>query len=142
MNVSDIMRTYAASIVAASKLYAIPQIIIAAIIARESGGNPSAIGDDGLAKGLMQMHPNAAKDIGADWRQLDDPAYAIDAGTRYLARQMKLLNSKNLLWAISAYNQGARGMALSPRQELGFTYADDVLQLARECLEEHKDILT
>jgi len=42
----------------------IPEIIIllAAIIAVESGGNPHAVGDGGAAVGILQIHPITVRD--------------------------------------------------------------------------------
>ena len=38
-------------------------ILIAALIMVESGGDPAAIGDDGLAVGILQQHPIFVDDV-------------------------------------------------------------------------------
>lgn len=65
--------------------YGIRPELIAAIIQKESGGNPTARNPTTTARGLMQVTKAAAADVGADWDGLDDPAANVDAGTAYLA---------------------------------------------------------
>lgn len=79
--------------------------LIEAVIEHESAGQPDAVGDGGLAKGLMQMHPQAAQDVGVRWADLGDPATAINAGAAYLARMLALFGGDET-WALAAYNQG------------------------------------
>lgn len=92
-------------IAAAAAKYGVPAALISAVIQHESGGNPDAVGDGGQALGLMQMHPAAAAQVGADWYALKDPAKAIPAGTAYLAIMLKSFGG-DIAWALGAYNQG------------------------------------
>lgn len=89
----------------ASAKYGVRADLIAAVIQKESGGNPNAVGDNGAARGLMQMHKAAAQEVGADWADLLNPEKAIDAGTAYLAKMLKLAHGDETL-ALMAYNQG------------------------------------
>lgn len=92
-------------IAAASSKYGVRAALIAAVIQHESGGDPNAVGDNGLAHGLMQMHPSAAQTVGADYSKLFDPATAIDAGTAYLAFCIKHCGGDEI-WGVAAFNQG------------------------------------
>lgn len=49
--------------------------ILSAIIAVESGGDPSAIGDSGAAVGILQIHPIMVADVN---RILSRPAYTLE----------------------------------------------------------------
>jgi len=40
----------------------LPELLIAALIAVESGGNIKAVGDHGKAVGVLQIHPEVVKD--------------------------------------------------------------------------------
>lgn len=110
--------------------------VVAAIIARESGGNSEAIGDlkvkTGKAIGLMQVRPPAFQDIQsyfgdrfADLSHDDligDPTLQIYAGTAYL--RMMLDRFKNTFMAVTAYNRG-------PSHPMPYTgYTADVMSMA------------
>lgn len=66
--------------------------LILAIIAVESGGNADAIGDNGLAYGILQMHQGYVQDAAqyakADWTHEDafDPEKAVDIFIAYMER--------------------------------------------------------
>lgn len=105
MNVSEILAKWSAEIGAACHAYGIRPELLAALIAHESGGDPNAVGDGGLAVGLCQMHPNACHDVGADWTQMRDPRASILAGAAYLARMAAQCGGKED-WALGAFNQG------------------------------------
>lgn len=108
-------------IAAAALKYDVPGSLIAAIIEHESQGNPDAVGDNGVAHGLMQMHPSACTEVGADWDEMFDPAKAIDAGAAYLRWNYDRLH--DWTWALAAYNRGITVILA------GKTYADKVLAL-------------
>lgn len=111
-------------IAAASARYNVPADLIRAVIQHESGGDPNAVGDGGQAVGLMQMHPSAAAQVGADWYGLKDPASAINAGTAYLALMLKQF-AGDVAWALGAYNQGPTVMGKAKH------YADAVKALVK-----------
>ncbi|MBI4020379.1 MAG: lytic transglycosylase domain-containing protein [Candidatus Aenigmarchaeota archaeon] len=69
----------------ATSRYNADPALVAAIIQRESGWNPSALSPKG-AIGLMQLLPSTAAQYGYSASDMYDPAKNIDAGTRYLAQ--------------------------------------------------------
>src|SRR5215831_12336355 len=95
--------------------YRLRPALVIGQVEHESGGNPFAIGDGGLALGLLQVHPGACKDVGADWSALhaaidagDETkaaAMGLHAGCAYLAKMMKLMGGDEA-WALACYNQG------------------------------------
>jgi soluble lytic murein transglycosylase-like protein len=74
--------------------------LIRAIIQTESAGKPQAISSKG-AKGLMQLMPGTAKELGVD---PTDPAQNIEGGTRYINQMMDQFGDEKL--ALAAYNWG------------------------------------
>lgn len=66
--------------------------LILALIQVESGGDPRAIGDDGLAYGCLQMHESYVQDAseyaGQEWRHKDafDSEKSVDIFLAYMAR--------------------------------------------------------
>lgn len=70
----------------------IPYKLILAIIMIESGGDPKAIGDDGLAFGILQIHKayciDAGEYAGVSWIHNDafDPQKATEMFKAYMAR--------------------------------------------------------
>lgn len=76
-----------AIIAKAAERYKLDPLLIRAIIQRESGGNPQAVGPDTHAQpgqrasGLMQLMPGTAKDMGVT--DVFDPEQNIMGGTRY-----------------------------------------------------------
>jgi hypothetical protein len=69
--------------------------IMAVLIMVESGGDKDAIGDDGLAFGILQMHQayvqDAAQWARMDWKHSDafDPSKAEDMFLAYMGRYAK-----------------------------------------------------
>lgn len=96
----------------------VPTVLVAGLIARESGFDPRAylaeVGGDGSV-GLMQIRPSTAKGVGYTGplgyantlTGLYDPATNIEYGTKYLAQQYRKSGS-DLAGAASAYNGGWR----------------------------------
>lgn len=70
----------------------IPYTLILAMILVESGGDPSAVGDDGRAFGVLQIHEayaiDASQEAGKPWRHDDafDHLIAIEMLKAYMAR--------------------------------------------------------
>lgn len=76
-----------------------PELILKMIQA-ESSGNHNAVSNKG-ARGIMQLMPGTAKDMGVD---IHDPHDNIRGGVRYFAQQMQRFNDPHL--ALAAYNAG------------------------------------
>lgn len=117
----------------ASFKYQIRRDLLRADILHESNGDPLAIGDGGLALGLMQVHPSAAKDVGGDWGALKTLINAknresaaemgITIGAEYLAKMLTLFRGNERL-ALMAFNQGPGVIGKAD------SYASAVLALA------------
>jgi soluble lytic murein transglycosylase-like protein len=107
-----------------------PELVLGVIL-KESRGDPGAVGDGGLAIGLMQMHAPAASDVGVNWSDLaGNPELQVLAGSHYLSLQVNRFGDERT--ALIAYNQGA-GVASNPadpRYATGARYADSVLSIA------------
>jgi len=91
-----------ASIRSAAKRYNLPVDLIRGVIRAESNFQADAVSPAG-ARGLMQLMPATARDLG-----VEDPfdiEQNIDGGARYL-RQMLDMFGGNLQKALSAYNAG------------------------------------
>ncbi len=94
-NIDELVRTY-------SKQYALDHKLVNAVIQAESGFNPYAVSSAG-ARGLMQLMPGTAADMGVD--DIFDPAQNIAGGAQYLAKMLSLFDNK-LELALAAYNAG------------------------------------
>lgn len=113
----------------ASRLYAIPEALIRALIETESSWRATAVSPAG-AMGLMQLMPDTARSLGV--RDAFDPRDNILGGTRYL----RLLANKfagDIVLTLAAYNAGeglvARRMA--PPYEVTSDYVENVLRRYR-----------
>jgi soluble lytic murein transglycosylase-like protein len=91
-----------AHIEAAARRHGISVDLVRAIIQVESGFEPRAVSSKG-AKGLMQLMPGTARDMGA--RNLLDPRQNIFAGARYLRLLLDAFDG-NVTLAAAAYNAG------------------------------------
>jgi len=101
---------YAPEIVAAADRHAVDPELVAIVMLLESKGEPGAVSPGG-AVGLMQVMPGTAAKIARerglpepDADDLIDPAYNVDLGAYYLARQLERFGSVEL--AAAAYNAG------------------------------------
>lgn len=84
--------------------------LIAAICYQESGFNPQARSWAG-AQGLMQLMPNTARSLGVSDSRIYDPEVNVEAGTRYLGKQLNKFSDirnqqERIRFALGAYNAG------------------------------------
>ncbi|MBR9729628.1 lytic transglycosylase domain-containing protein [Shewanella intestini] len=100
-------KSYKAFVDNAAKQHHIDSALIRAVIHAESAFKSQAVSRVG-AKGLMQLMPLTAKDMGV----LDalNPADNINGGSRYLAKMLKQFNN-NVELACAAYNAGPSNVA-------------------------------
>lgn len=77
-----------------------PPSLVKAVIAVESAGNEKAISSKG-ARGLMQLMPATAKELGVDAR---DPEQNVEGGSRYLGKLISKYKQPEI--ALAAYNWG------------------------------------
>ncbi|HEY5956152.1 MAG TPA: lytic transglycosylase domain-containing protein, partial [Polyangiaceae bacterium] len=99
---SEASDRYAVHIREASRLYQIPEELIRAVIAVESGFSPRAV-SPANAKGLMQLLPATAQRMQVE--DIFDPRQNIYGGVRYLRILANLFNG-DLNLTIAAYNAG------------------------------------
>jgi soluble lytic murein transglycosylase len=78
--------------------------LVAAVVREESSYYPRAVSRAG-ARGLMQLMPATARLLAPEG-DLDDPAFNIDLGTRFLAGLMREFGDVRL--ALAAYNAGPK----------------------------------
>lgn len=78
----------------------VERALVLAVMGVESGYRENALSRVG-ARGLMQLMPDTAADLGVD---PDDPRDNVDGGTRYLAWLLKHFGSTKV--ALAAYNAG------------------------------------
>lgn len=134
------MTKYADAITAAASKHGLDPALVTADATHESYSasvgdiDPFAIGDGGLALGVMQVHRIAAQSVNlaSEWDQLQtaidakDEATAValglDIGCAYLALMMDQFDDDEE-WALAAYNQGPTVVRRAR------TYADAVLAL-------------
>ena len=93
---------YMALISKMSKKYQVDDALIKAFIKVESDFNPMAISKAG-AKGLMQLMPETAKDLGVE--DVFNPEENVEGGVKYL-RSLIFRFEDNLPLAIAAYHAG------------------------------------
>jgi membrane-bound lytic murein transglycosylase F len=115
----DLIRKYA-------RKYGLDWRMVAAQMYQESGFDPKAKSWAG-ARGLMQIMPRTARELGVDPKDLYDPETNIAAGTLYMHRMIKLKSPamgarERHRFALASYNAGyghvidARKIALTMRK--------------------------
>jgi hypothetical protein len=85
-----------------SKKHNVDPKLVKAVIAAESGWNPSAVSPKG-AVGIMQLMPQTASDMGVGNRY--NPEQNIEGGVKYLKYLLDKFNG-NMTLALAAYNAG------------------------------------
>jgi soluble lytic murein transglycosylase-like protein len=114
-------------IVRAARKHGVDNTLIKAVIRAESDFDKDAISHKG-AQGLMQLMPETAKDLAV--KDSFDPHENINAGVRYLKRQLKNFQN-NVPLALAAYNAGENTVRrygrIPPYQETR-TFVDRVLR--------------
>lgn len=101
------MADYSQYVSAAAKKYGVPEKLINQLINVESSGNASAVSKTGPV-GLMQVSSAVAKEAGYSKQDMYDPEKNIDAGTKYLAKNIDAFGG-NVTKALLGYNQGTGG---------------------------------
>jgi soluble lytic murein transglycosylase len=126
-----ITKAYDPAIKRASRQHGVSAALVKAVIAAESGFDPSAVSRKG-AQGLMQLMPGTARDLGVD--DVFDPWQNIDGGTRYLGEMIERFPGK-LSLAVAAYNAGPEAVkkhrGVPPYAETR-TYVQRVLRLYKK----------
>ena len=87
----------------AARKYALPRSLVRAVARAESALNPAAVSPRG-ARGVMQLMPDTARELGVD--NPFDPAQNIDAGARLLRQLLEKYDGR-VAEALAAYNAGA-----------------------------------
>jgi soluble lytic murein transglycosylase-like protein len=100
---------YGMQTVRAAGRYGIRPALFLALVEQESGGHVTTVSSHVGARGLTQLMPETARELGlivtnrVDERT--DPIKALDAGARYLSQQLQTFQREEL--ALAAYNAGA-----------------------------------
>ena len=92
---------------AAAEANGVDPNLLRALVRQESGFNPGAVGPMtrfGQAKGLTQLIPGTAAELGLEPGEEFDPQKNLNAGAKYLSQQLKKFGSPEL--ALAAYNAG------------------------------------
>lgn len=97
-----IARRYETQIAAAARAHGVSELLLLAVIAVESAGQPRAVSPKG-ARGLMQLIPATARRFGV--ADSFDPAANIDGGAAYLDWLLKTFRGDPIL-ALAGYNAG------------------------------------
>lgn len=85
-----------------ARQYKLQENLVYAVIRVESNGDPNAVSHAG-ARGLMQLMPGTAKEMGVT--NIIDPAQNIAGGTQYLSKLVTLFDGDVRL-ALAGYNAG------------------------------------
>lgn len=101
------------------QVYRLPEGLLRSVAITESAGNPNAMSGAG-ARGLFQLMPGTAKDLGLRGNEAFDPVKSAQAAAKYLAQLLKA-NNGDLPKALASYNWGIgnvqkHGMALMPEE--------------------------
>jgi membrane-bound lytic murein transglycosylase F len=133
----DLIRKYA-------RKYGLDWRLVAAQMFQESGFDPKAKSWAG-ARGLMQVMPGTAREMGFDPKDLYDPETSIAAGTLYMHRMIKLKHpnlppEERYRFALASYNAGyghvldARKIArtIGKRRDNWFANVEDAIVLLED----------
>ncbi len=110
--VSDTLQRFENEIVTSAGNNGLDPALILAVVMEESGGDPLAHSPAG-AKGLMQLMPATAKDLGV--QDITSPSQNIAGGSKYLSDMLKRYDG-NLKLALAAYNAGPGNVDKAGRQ--------------------------
>lgn len=108
----------------ASKNYGVPFVILKGIIATESSFNPEARASTTSATGLMQMTKGATSDMGYQWADMIYPLQNVNAGAKYLKKQ---IDRFGLVGGIRAYYAGAGNYRSGKLEAESLAYVTKVL---------------
>jgi soluble lytic murein transglycosylase-like protein len=116
-----------------AKIYRLEPALVRAVIAVESGGDPSAVSDAG-AMGLMQLMPGTAQTYGVG--DAFDPSENVMGGCAYL-RDLLARYHGDLTLSLAAYNAGPGAVdkygGVPPYAETQ-NYVRNVTELYREAI--------
>lgn len=99
---------HGATLDAAADKHGVPRARLRAMARTESGGNAKAVSPKG-ARGVLQVMPATAKELGYTPEDMHDPAKNADAGARYLRRMYDRFRDWDT--ATEAYNAGPARVA-------------------------------
>ena len=109
-------------------------LLLLALIQVESGGRPNAIGDNGQAVGILQIHPIMVEDCnrisGKHYTLADrlDPVKSCEIASLYLKRYSTAEKAKNDIDLSKLWNGGPAGMKNNNTIE----YSRRVIQAEKE----------
>ncbi|MBS0434775.1 MAG: lytic transglycosylase domain-containing protein [Proteobacteria bacterium] len=106
---------------AAAQRHALPESLLAAVIAVESGFNPKAVSPKG-AKGLMQLMPETARRFGV--KDVFAVQENLNGGAAYL-RWLLTQFDNDLQLALAAYNAGEGAVARAGRRIPAYAETQD-----------------
>lgn len=101
-----------AHIAAMATYYGVPLPVVQSVIRAESGGDPDVVSPKG-ARGLMQLMPGTANDMGVD---PSIPKENVKGGIKYLSHLMRTLggnwdDDESIQRVLAAYNAGPTALA-------------------------------
>lgn len=128
---ADTLRRHGGDLATAARRHGLAPELVLAVVMEESGGKSTAVSHKG-ARGLMQLMPATAREVGV--QQPDDPAQNLEGGSRYLSGLLDRYD-QDLALALAAYNAGPgnvdkAGGAIPPFPETE-RYVDRVLERYR-----------